>query len=81
MIDLLQWRSSIGLYHAVQCCSVPSRGTKSKLSAEQVGSVSCCLSFVLLVLLAITLLSLAGDVESNPGPPKMTGKGRFTLET
>ena len=74
MIDLIQWRGTIGAYNALQCRSVTSRSGRNKVSVEKVRSVGCCVALMLLALLPLTLLPLAGDVESNPGPPKIAGK-------
>ena len=74
MIDLIQWRGTIGAYNAIQYRSSSHRSARSKVTVEKVRSVGCCVALVLLALLPLTLLPLAGDVESNPGPPKLTGK-------
>ena len=74
MIDVAQWRSSVGLYNAVQWWGAPSRKARSKANLDKVRSVGCCAALMLLALLPLTLLPLSGDVETNPGPPKIAGK-------
>ena len=74
MIDLVQWRGTIGAYNALQCRSAIPRSGRNKVTVEKVRSVERCVALMLLALLPLTLLPLAGDVESNPGPPKITGK-------
>ena len=74
MIDLVQWRGTIGAYNAIQCRSATPRSARTKVTVEKVRSVGRCVALMLLALLPLTLLPLAGDVESNPGPPKLTGK-------
>ena len=71
MVDLIQWRGSIGAYNAMQCCrSATARRVRSKATVKKERSVGCCVVLMLLALLPLALLPLAGDVESNPGPPK-----------
>ena len=76
MIDISQWRISIGLWH---CCHIPcnaTRGTvnvtgwvESLLCSENGGVTNLVISLVVFLLV---LLILSGDVELNPGP--LTGK-------
>ena len=74
MIDLIQWRGSIGAYNAIQCRSATPRSARSKVTVEKVRAVGCCMALMLFALLPLTLLPLAGDIETNPGPPKITGE-------
>ena len=74
MIDLIQWRGTIGAFSAIQCRFAAPRGARSKAKLEKARSVGCCVALMLLALLPLTLLPLAGDVETNPGPPKIAGK-------
>ena len=77
MIDVSQWRISIGLWHcyhipcnaasgAVNCAPV---WVESLLCSVNGGVTNLIFSLVMFLLL---LLILSGDVELNPGP--LTGK-------
>lgn len=59
MIDVVQWRASIGSYHCRSGCIMMPRGLVTVAS-------SLCYS-VCSTVLAILLLC-CGDIESNPGP-------------
>ena len=60
MIDLIQWRISIG-------CFCTTRGYHSKTKCTGRHNVRCS---VLYCILAVLLLLQCGDVELNPGPGK-----------
>ena len=73
MIDINQWRASIGLWycHHIPCTTKKSPSTtdipgwiKSLLMSDE-GGGNLTFSLVLFLLL---LLILSGDVELNPGP-------------
>ena len=77
MIDISQWRISIGLWH---CRHIPCNATggavnsaplwvESLFCSENRGVTNLVFSLVVFLLL---LLILSGDVELNPGP--LTGK-------
>ena len=69
MIDLLQWRASVGLFHAILSCSLPLRVSGDK----NVGALLVDGQNVDYFPSKTSLL-LAGDIELNPGPPKMSRK-------
>ena len=73
MIDISQWRTSIGLWY---CYQIPHTTKKTPsttdtpgwmllLTSEDEGGGTLIFSLVLFLLL---LLILSGDVELNPGP-------------
>ena len=80
MIDISQWRASIGLFNSSRICTrgpatdyVTASNSKRVFSATiatvgiTVTMICCHLSIV-----SLLLLLLSGDVELNPGPT--TGK-------
>ena len=68
VIDVFQWRASVDAFRAVQCNSTALHKGEHVLLARRrpMGF------FIAIWLLA--LLLLAGDIEENPGPPKITRK-------
>ena len=81
MIDLCQWRLTIGLWH---CCRTPAATKKSlphgtavdtwmkSLWSRELGNDGGDNPTFFLVSFFLLLLILSGDVELNPGPK--TGK-------
>ena len=73
MIDVTQWRVSIGLWACHQIsCSTHSKETPNTESSSRIDGVTIVrkikdLTFSLGVFLSL-LLILSGDVELNPGP-------------
>ena len=73
MIDVTQWRVSIGLWACHQIsCSTHSKETPNTESSSKIDGVTIIrkikdLTFSLGVFLSL-LLILSGDVELNPGP-------------
>ena len=79
MIDLIQWRVTIGTWH---CSSNNSKGSKREYDHEEVspsvdewwiGSLRLLqailtVAVILSYSLVMMLLLLCGDVEINPGP-------------
>ena len=73
MIDISQWRATIGLWHCHQIpCTTKTTPTtdtpgwiKSLLMSGDEGGGTLILFLVLFLLL---LLILSGDIELNPGP-------------
>ena len=79
MIDLIQWRVTIGTWH---CSSQKRKGSKKKYDHGEVshlvdewwiGSLRLLQAILTVVVilsysLLMTLLLLCGDVEINPGP-------------
>ena len=88
MIDLIQWRVTIGTWH---CSSNNKKGSKRKYDHEEVshsvdewwiGSLRAILTKAVilsysLVMKLMILLLLCGDVEINPGPINI---GEFCLQ-
>ena len=84
MIDLMQWRASIGTWHCVTCSHKRRRSNRVLHRGEELHSAgewwigSLRLLGVVLtetvklsysfVIKLILLLLLCGDVETNPGP-------------
>ena len=72
MIDIVQWRASIGSWNG---CSLSSKLVYSH-SAKYVSNstmvfvvlVNCYFLLYFLAEIVMILLILAGDVETNPGP-------------
>ena len=81
MIDVTQWRVSIGLWACHQIsCSTHSKETPNTESSTRINGVTIIrkikdLAFSLGVFLFL-LLILSGDVELNPGPKT----GKLTIE-
>ena len=77
MIDISQWRISIGLWH---CCHIPCNATSGAVNRAPLlvksllcsGNRSVTSLVISLVVFLLVLLILSGDVELNPGP--ITGK-------
>ena len=67
MIDLYQWRATIGLW---SCCLVSSSGT---LKRECKTRKNSCLMTLSLINFFLFLIILSGNVELNPGPDPPTG--------
>ena len=66
MIDVSQWRASIGLwYHSTQRTNANSRLLWSGRSGYVDDGY---LASLFLILFITSLLILAGDIELNPGP-------------
>ena len=66
MIDISQWRTSIGLwYHSTQRTNTDGGLLWSRRSGDVDDGYLATLSLILFISL---LLILAGDIELNPGP-------------
>ena len=66
MIDISQWRASVGLwYHSTQKTSTDGGLLWSGRSRDMYDGYLGTLSLILFISL---LLILAGDIELNPGP-------------
>ena len=72
MIDIIQWRTMIGLWY---CHLIPKKTPSTTDNSEWVKSLlmliteGCGDSLVFsLILFLVLLLILSGDVELNPGP-------------
>ena len=63
MIDLHQWRVRLGAFHAVRSSSAPPRKGSRQAPLARRRPVGL-----------LALLLLAGDIEANPGPPKLPRK-------
>ena len=84
MIDVTQWRVSIGLWACHQIsCSTHSKETPNTESSSRIDGVTVIrkikdLTFSLGVFLSL-LLILSGNVELNPGPK--TGDSNINLNS
>ena len=67
MIDIVQWRASIGRYHSGRYC----RGSSGNGCREMVSSLCYSVSGTVIVAL---LMMCCGDIENNPGPLGINGK-------
>ena len=83
MIDISQWRGSIGLWYCHQIPYTTKKGTTTDISgwveslwSGDEGGGNLTFSLVLFLLL---LLILSGDIELNPGPK--TGKHYLQTDT
>ena len=72
MIDIIQWRTMIGLWY---CHLMPNKTSSTTDNSEWVKSLLMLVnegggdsSVFSLVLFLVLLLILSGDVELNPGP-------------
>lgn len=63
-ISLTQWRSRVG-------CYLLSNSSSPKIKTNVFDSVNFSLARYKLLLCVITILLIIGNVESNPGPPKV----------
>ena len=70
MIDIVQWRATIGRYH---CRGHSGNGREMVLSKRR------CLGPRLALSLCVALLMCCGDIESNPGPLGMTNTALTTF--
>ena len=77
MMDVDQWRRSIGLFSARRIGPRTLNGPPHwihEINLLMALSLSCLLSQMAIAMAVIfTLLLLAGDVERNPGPRGKTG--------
>ena len=62
MIDICQWRVSIGLWYQVSCDTKSYYSTNGQVQSGESTLTFCFVMFVLLLLI------LSGDIELNPGP-------------
>ena len=65
MIDLCQWRVTVGLWN---CCQVLSK-LRGPICVPVQRSNELRLTLSLVVFFSLIII-LSGDVELNPGPPK-----------
>ena len=82
-IDIAQWRVEIGRYWKFIGRTRHSRG---KSQGVKTASATTCHPLLALLLsfcltTAPSLLLMAGDVERNPGPPKLQSKCDLRVET
>ena len=69
MIDITQWRVSIGLWHS---CRIPTKHAASSKLMESLGEGENGGNNIVLFVFRVLCLILSGDIELNPGPK--TGK-------
>ena len=67
MIDITQWRVSIGLWYSCRILSKHATGSKLMVLLGIVGGENGDNNIVLFVFRVLCLI-LSGDIELNPGP-------------
>ena len=69
MIDVSQWRASIGLWNGTSCQYCSSSSNSKGFGGLVYSSCgSLLLTGGIMIILVSLLLILSGDVELNPGP-------------